>query len=732
MVFVVLLAIDHLDIGGDLIQQTFLILLAGVVLRAGAGLRPRRARPRRRADRTLVPARRAPPDDEACADGPTTSRIDTPVAGPALSARRHLGRQGRQLRAVLRACRAGRAVPVRRHRPHTRCSASSCASRPTRSGTATCRRRGPGSSTATASTARTNRRQGHRFNGHKLLLDPYARNIVGKLRWHDALFGYRIGHGEATCPSTAATARPHAALQGHRDGLHLGRRPPAQRALARDRDLRDCMCAASRCATRTCRRTLRGTYAGLACAPVIDYLKRLGVTTVELMPVHAFVDDRHLVERGLRNYWGYNTIGFFAPEHRYSASGKVNEFKTMVRTLHAAGIEVILDVVYNHTAEGNELGPDAVASAASTTRPTTAWCRDDAALLRGLHRLRQHAEHAAPARAAAADGLAALLGHRDARRRLPLRPGLGAGARAARGRPPQRLLRRPAPGPGAVAGQADRRALGPGLGRLPGRQLPGRLGRVERQVPRHDARLLEGRRRPDRRVRAAPDRLQRPVQPQQPPALRQHQLRHRARRLHAWPTWSPTTTSTTRPTARTTATATTTTCRGTAASRARPTTPACCALRARQQRNFLATLLLSQGVPMLLAGDEIGRSQQGNNNAYCQDNAISWVDWTPTSDRAVAAGLHAAHDRAARARTRCSGAATSSRAGRCMAASVRDIVWLQPDGIGDDATRTGTTTMRARWPCSSRATALTEVDGRGRAVRDDSFLLLFNADAEPR
>ncbi len=102
---------------------------------------------------------------------------------------------------------------------------------------------------------------------------------------------------------------------------------------------------------------LRGTYAGLATAPVIDYLQRLGITTVELMPVHAYVDDRHLVQAGLRNYWGYNTIGYFAPDSRYSASGKVNEFKTMVKALHSAGLEVILDVVYNHTAEGNELGP---------------------------------------------------------------------------------------------------------------------------------------------------------------------------------------------------------------------------------------------------------------------------------------------------------------------------------------------------------------------------------------
>ncbi len=103
--------------------------------------------------------------------------------------------------------------------------------------------------------------------------------------------------------------------------------------------------------------TLRGTYAGLATAPVIDHLRRLGVTAVELMPVHAFLDDRRLVQQGLRNYWGYNTIGFLAPEMRYSASGQVEEFKTMVKNLHAAGIEIILDVVYNHTAEGNQRGP---------------------------------------------------------------------------------------------------------------------------------------------------------------------------------------------------------------------------------------------------------------------------------------------------------------------------------------------------------------------------------------
>ena len=131
-----------------------------------------------------------------------------------------------------------------------------------------------------------------------------------------------------------------------------------------------------RCTPRS-RRSQRGTYAGLAHPAVIDHLTRLGVTAIELMPVHQFVHDSTLLDKGLRNYWGYNTIGFFAPHNAYSATGdrgqQVQEFKAMVKALHAAGIEVILDVVYNHTAEGNHLGPDAVLPRHRQRRPTTGW-----------------------------------------------------------------------------------------------------------------------------------------------------------------------------------------------------------------------------------------------------------------------------------------------------------------------------------------------------------------------
>ncbi len=334
----------------------------------------------------------------------------------------------------------------------------------------------------------------------------------------------------------------------------------------------------------------------------------------------------------------------------------------MVRTLHAAGIEVILDVVYNHTAEGSEFGP----TLSFRGIDNAAYYRlvpDAPAPLPGLHRLRQHPQHAAPAGAAAADGFAALLGHRDACRRLPLRPGLGAGARAVRGRPAQRLLRRAAPGPGAVAGQADRRALGPGLGRLPGRQLPGRLGRVERQVPRHHARLLEGRRRPDRRIRPAPDRQQRPLQPQQPPALRQHQFHRRPRRLHAG-----------RP--------------GVLQRQAqrgqwrgqprRPRPQPVLELRRRgpdrrRRRAGAARAPAAQlhrhAAAVARRADAAGRRRTGPQPAGQQQRLLPGqrpelgrLDVQPGAGRA--AGLHQPHDRPCARRTRCSGGAIFSRTGR--------------------------------------------------------------------
>src|SRR5918996_416852 len=197
---------------------------------------------------------------------------------------------------------------------------------------------------------------GHRFNPNKLLLDPYAKAIVGQLRWSDAHFGYRIGgKREDLSLDTRDSAPGMPRCQVIDPAFTWGDdRPP--RIPWYETIIYEIHVKGLTVGIQDIPPNLRGTYSALATAPVINYLKRLGITAVELMPVHSFIDDRRLVQKGLHNYWGYNSIGFFAPEARYSATGQINEFKTMVKTLHSAGIEVILDVVYNHTAEGNHLG----------------------------------------------------------------------------------------------------------------------------------------------------------------------------------------------------------------------------------------------------------------------------------------------------------------------------------------------------------------------------------------
>ncbi|MEO8510749.1 MAG: glycogen debranching protein GlgX, partial [Chloroflexota bacterium] len=199
-------------------------------------------------------------------------------------------------------------------------------------------------------------RSGHRFNANKLLIDPYAKRIDGPIRWSDAVFGYEVGQDDLVMDTRdSAPSIPKSVVVNHAfvwgDDMLL--KTPWDRTLIYEvhvkgftqlhPDVPD---------------GLRGTYAGLGSFPALDYLTELGITAVELLPVHHHVDDKHLVDRGLSNYWGYNSIGFFAPDSRYSATGEpVSEFKTMVKRLHDAGIEVILDVVYNHTGEGNHLGP---------------------------------------------------------------------------------------------------------------------------------------------------------------------------------------------------------------------------------------------------------------------------------------------------------------------------------------------------------------------------------------
>ncbi len=570
---------------------------------------------------------------------------------------------------------------------------------------------------------------GHRFNPNKLLLDPYAKSIVGQPRWHDALFGYKVGHADADLTfdkRDSAGYMPRCKVVESAFSWGDDRRPnvPWHETVIYEAHVRGF----------TMRHpdvpeALRGTYAGLSCAPVIDYLKRLGVTTVELMPVHAFLDDRHLVERGLRNYWGYNTVGFFAPEHRYSASGKISEFKTMVRTLHDVGIEVILDVVYNHTAEGNERGPTmsfrGIDNASYyrlvpesprhyqdfTGCGNTLNMQHPRVLQLLMDSLRYWVTemHVDGFRFDLASALARELFEVDrlsaffdvlrqdpvlSQVKLIAEPwDLGSGGYQVGNFPVgwaewndkyRDTMRAYWKGDGGLIGEFAQRLTGSS-------DLYNRSSRKPYAsinfVAAHDGFTLAD-------VVAYNDKHNE-ANGEDNRDGHSHNL-----------SWN----------------------HGVEG----PTIdPEIVALRARQQRNFVATLLLSQGVPMLLAGDEFGRTQQGNNNAYCQDNEIGWIDW---STPAAAGGkgsllaftrrmieLRAAHPVFRR---------RDFFQGRPLHGSqIRDIVWLQPDGSEMSDEVWGQDHARALAVFLS-GEALGERDGRGRPVVDDNFVLLFNASAD--
>ena len=574
-------------------------------------------------------------------------------------------------------------------------------------------------------------RQGHRFNGHKLLIDPYARNIVGQLRWHDALFGYRIGHSDGDLSfdrRDSAPYMPRCKVVETAFSWGDDRRPdvPWHETVIYETHVRGFTMQHPEVPEK-----LRGTYAGLSCAPVVDHLRRLGVTTVELMPVHAFLDDRQLLERGLRNHWGYNSIGFFAPERRFSASGKVNEFKTMVRTLHAAGIEVILDVVYNHTAEGNEFGPSlsfrGIDNASYyrlvpdaprhyqdfTGCGNTLNMQHPRVLQLLMDSLRywvteMHVDgfrfdlaSALARELFAVDRLSAFF---DVLRQDPVLSqvkliaepwDLGSGGYQVGNFPVgwaewndkyRDTMRAYWKGDGGLIGEFAQRLTGSSDLYNRGSRKPHASINF---IAAHDGFTLADLVSYNDKHNAANGEDNRDGH--------SHNL-----------SWNSGVEG--------------------------PTDdPAVLALRARQQRNFIATLMLSQGVPMLLAGDEIGRSQQGNNNAYCQDNEIGWTDWAATQPGASGGALSllaftqrlVALRRAHPVFRRRDFFQDRPLRGR----EVRDIVWLQPDGVEMSAEAWQQGHARALAVFLS-GDGLDEVDRRGEAVHDDSFVLLFNAAAE--
>ncbi len=565
--------------------------------------------------------------------------------------------------------------------------------------------------------------EGHRFNPHKLLLDPYAKSIVGAVRWSDALFGYTVGHKRADLSldrRDSASGMPKCKVIDPAFTWGDDRRPvvPWHEMVIYELHVRGFTMQHPEVPP-----PLRGTYAGLATAPVIDYLQRLGITTVELMPVHAYVDDRNLVQAGLRNYWGYNTIGYFAPDSRYSASGKVNEVKTMVKALHSAGLEVILDVVYNHTAEGNELGPTlafrGIDNAAHyrlrpddrryymdfTGTGNTLDMQHPRVLQLMMDSLRYWVQemHVDGFRFDLASALARELHEVDrlgtffdiirqdpllSQVKLIAEPwDLGEGGYQVGNFPSgwaewndkyRDTMRAYWKGDGGLIGEFARRLTGSS-------DLYGRSGRRPHAsinyITVHDGFTLRDLVSYNEKHNEANGEGN----------------RDGAVNNLSWNCGVEGPTD----------------------------DPAINELRERQVRNLLGTLLLSQGVPMMLAGDEIGRTQRGNNNAYCHDSEISWVDWAldPSRERL----LEYARRMIALRRSHPVFRRRHFFQGRSVRGSgEKDIAWLTPDGTEMSAEEWDNNFARCLGVFLG-GEALQEVDERGRRVVDDSFLLLFNA-----
>ncbi|MBA2308641.1 MAG: glycogen debranching protein GlgX, partial [Pseudonocardiales bacterium] len=569
---------------------------------------------------------------------------------------------------------------------------------------------------------------GLRCDPGKLLIDPYAKAVDGAVSWDEAVFGYRFDDPDARNDADSAIHVPKSAVINPFFDWQDDRPPrtPYHESLIYEAHVKGLTELHP-----DIPEGLRGTYSALAHPTMIDYLKRLGVTAVELMPVHEFITDHHLVQNGLTNYWGYNTIAFLAPHHGYGADPRpghqVQEFKAMVRSLHEAGIEVILDVVYNHTAEGNHLGP-------------TLSMRgiDNSAYYRLVENdPRYYMDYTGTGNSLNARDPHTLQLIMDSLRYWVLDMHVDgfrfdlASTLAREFYDVDRLsvffdLVQQDPVISQVKLIAEPWDVGPGgyqVGNFPPlwtewngkyrdtvrdfwRGEPGTLGEFASRLTGSSDLYQDDSRRPHASINfvTAHDGFTLAD-------LVSYNDKHNeangegsrdgADDNRSWncgvegPTDDATVLE----------------------------------LRERQQRNFIATLLVSQGVPMLLHGDEMGRTQGGNNNVYCQDNEISWVDWSLASKNAALIGftagvtaLRAGHPVFRRRRFF---AGRPIRSG----AELRDIAWFIP---------TGEEMTEQDWESGFgksitvflNGEGIAEVDGRGERVTDDSFLLCFNAHHE--
>ena len=565
---------------------------------------------------------------------------------------------------------------------------------------------------------------GLRCNPAKLLIDPYARAIDGELDWHDSVFGYVVGKDDTHRDDR--NSAPHVPKSVVADTLFPWGDDQRPRTPWHDTVIYETHVKGFTARHPGVPEALRGTYAGLGSPAAIDHLVSLGVTAVELLPVHHFVSEHELVKRGLSNYWGYNTLGFFAPHAAYSAGGtrgeQVREFKAMVRALHAAGIEVILDVVYNHTAEGNHMGP----TLSFRGIDNGAYYR----LVEGDRRM--YMDYTGTGNTLNARNPEVLHLIMDSLRywvtdmhvdgfRFDLASALARGFHEV-----DRLsaffdLIHQDPVVSQVKLIAEPWDVGEGgyqVGNFPAlwTEWNGKYRDAVRDFWRgSDATLAEM----GYRLTGSSDLYQ--ADGRRPIASINFVTAHDGFTIRDLVSYNDKHNEANGEDNRD----------GSDDNRSwncgvegETDDPAVLALRRRQQRNFLATLLLSQGVPMMLGGDEMDRSQQGNNNAYCQDNELTWFDWDldPEAEELLrftrrVIALRREHPVFRR---------RSFFQGRPIhGTDLADIGWFGPDGKE----------MTERQWFGGRVSALgmflngqeiAEPGPRGERVVDDSFLVLLN------
>jgi isoamylase len=574
-------------------------------------------------------------------------------------------------------------------------------------------------------------RSGHRFNPSKLLFDPYATAVGRRERWHESLFGYAYGSPDGDLSCDRRDSAPYAPLAAVADTAFTWGEDRALRTPWHETIIYELHVKGFSQLHPKIPEHLRGTFLGLASEPAIRHLVDLGVTAVELMPLHYHVDEYHLVQKGLTNYWGYNTLGYFAPDPRFAVSSSpmdsVREFKMMVRALHAAGLEVILDVVYNHTAEGNQNGPTLSLRGIDnrsyyrlqpdnprlyedfTGCGNTLNMRSPRVLQLIMDSLRYWVNEchvdgfrfdlaSALARELyAVDKLGAFFDviHQDpalSQVKLIAEPwDLGEGGYQV-GQFPTKwtewngryrdTLRRFWRGEGGVVSELATRLSGSSdLYEQSGRRPYASIN----FITAHDGFTLADLVSYERKHNEANG----------------EQNRDGENNNLSW----------------------------NAGVEGATDDPEINRVRRRQMRNFMATLMLSQGVPMISGGDEVARTQRGNNNAYCQDNELSWIPWDldPAQREFLAFVQEVVRLRRSEP-VLCRRKFLQGRSIRGI--GVKDIVWLGPSGQEMTDRLWNSPDARALGVLLS-GDSIDEVDERGRPIRGNTLLVLYNAADTP-